>query len=131
MLDAVVGPSHQRSRLNSHRGYPTLPSSRVVALIDTGAEGSLVDSKVIKALGLVASGSIPIGSATTGNSLIHASVYDVEIAIGSGADLRAFPLDVIEQPIGIRGHGLILGRDFLDQCDSFCYGPGGIFRLTY
>jgi hypothetical protein len=96
-------------------------------LIDTGASASAIDSQIIQALGIPASGSVRIHTPSTGLTPHTCSQYDVGIALslpGPQIWWLATSLAVAESDFSLQGIDGLLGRDVLSQCVVVFNGPG-------
>lgn len=106
------------------------------ALIDTGADITCIDPRIVALLGATASGSIspavpygtPAGEPT--------DTYQVDLTIlhptGKPEDnLHRPALKVAGVPIAHTGSDVLIGNDLLDECDFHRDGPRQMFHISY
>jgi hypothetical protein len=107
------------------------PPATGIALIDTGATRSCVDSKIISQLGVN-----PIGVITTGTAggPVQQSLFPARFRFpGEGLDLEfssVIGADLAGQNIAGRNIIVLVGRDVLSHCQLIYNGPGGFFTLA-
>jgi hypothetical protein len=105
------------------------------ALIDTGAEITCFDRKMIEELDLPFKGYF-LANAPALQERTFAEQYDVSLTIlrrSSNPDghLIISDLAVMELPLGMVGYQVLIGRDILDQCSFLYDGIERIFALKY
>lgn len=119
-------------------GTPIPPPVPAVALIDTGADVTVLDPALLAPLvaaGLRVSRAHLVNAPAAGG-LAPALEYRVGLTVApvagrprSGLALRTFP--VVERPLGPLGYQALLGRDVLDLVAFFYDGPGKRLTLGY
>jgi hypothetical protein len=112
---AVSGPRQEAMR-NAGLEIP-LPEM-VRALVDTGASCTCLDTKVIKNLGLVPTGTASILTPSTGDKPHTCNQFDVAVGIVMGSNqvhLSSLIIPVVESELDSHGFQALLGRDVLDQ----------------
>lgn len=135
VVDLEIGWSAGGVRTQRAALRPVPPSIHARGLIDSGAEASCVDSRLINALGLSLLSYKLVNLAAAGGITVGAE-YEVGVAIKhpSGDVRRDFivpDLTVIELPLRGLGLDVLLGRDVLGLCRFLYDGPKNRFRLTY
>lgn len=95
---------------------------RGVALIDTGADCSLVDERMCRRLHRVGG-----GPAMTSAGLIQTSLYECEIGIFG----RVFRTQVVGVPFEGSPFQVAIGRDVLRHGRLVYDGPSDTFSLTF
>jgi predicted aspartyl protease len=96
-------------------------SDNLAALVDTGADRTVIPSSLVEALGLVPLDELPF--AGLGGHLVHLRTYLVEIAI------RGFPPRELEVVAHHDEPYILLGRDLLNQQRILLDGPGMAFEI--
>jgi|SRR5208337_2536095 len=135
ILLTLAGPDLLALR---QKGAPLPQPVAARAVIDTGADVTCLDSKLI--VPLIASG-LPPGKFLLTNlpatgGLRPSMEYSVGLTIvhpsgrtRSNLVLRNQP--VVEQALGSLGYDALIGRDVLDRCLLIYDGPGRRFSLAY
>jgi hypothetical protein len=102
------------------------------ALVDTGASCTCIVAGVLAPLGLVATGTVPISTPSTGTTPATCNQYDVSMAIIHPAlNLLFGAIPIVEcQPLAGPYHGL-LGRDLLRHCLLVYDGNAERFSLAF
>ncbi|MBX9628632.1 MAG: hypothetical protein K2X82_32845 [Gemmataceae bacterium] len=119
-------------------GSPIPPPVVAEALIDTGADVTVLDPAVLAPL--VASG-LPVRRTVFVNSPALGGVaplFEYEVGLTVAADpgvpksgLTIRTLLVVERQLGALGYQALVGRDVLDQCVLVYDGPGRRAVLGY
>jgi predicted aspartyl protease len=129
-IEVEVLPDPQRMTALVESGATVTGIVAPVALLDTGAEVSVVDSRIIRKLGLGATGACGVKLASPG--MVTADTFDLTIVAGMQ---RRRPARFTVEALGIdlSGHeiDLILGWDVLACCVLTCDGPQGKFSLRF
>lgn len=103
-----------------------VPSISIRALIDTGASGTLVQTSVIKRLGLEWIGTVLLTTPSTTKPLERYE-YRVRVVL---SDAIAFETDVVEAPLAGQKVQCLIGRDILDYVVFTYDGPNSRFSIT-
>jgi len=112
---------------------PVPPPQVVSALIDTGASCTVVDSAVIKALGIVATGQILIHTPSTGSASHPCGQYDVALAVLMPRQVHfvAATIPVIESDLSQQGIQALIGRDVLANAVLWYNGQDKTLSLAF
>jgi len=115
------------------RSVPSPVSAR--AVLDSGAEITCVDQKIIQSLGLPWGGATLINLPAHGGLTISAQ-HDVSLIIvhpssNAAANLVIRNLAVLEVQLAALGYEALIGRDILANCRFLYDGPRQRFRLRY
>ena len=105
------------------------------ALIDTGAEVTCLDPRLIEELELPYEGPV-LANVPALEGVSFASQYAGSLTIlhPSGRQLDHFKLTdvpMLELPLHVFGYQMIIGRDVLKECMLFYNGVGQRFSLKY
>lgn len=110
------------------------------ALLDTGAQATLITEKVVKDVGLVSIGTgriIPVSG-----KVIETNKYRIRLDIPIGDEivlpsgqrrmepvLRGMELDVSQLPYQPQNHDILLGMDFINACHLTVHGGNYILSI--
>lgn len=135
LVDVRLGLSQTEiTRLSSANQVAPGPI-KVIALIDTGADATLIDPSVLQLMPLPISGfhftNVP---ALGGLGIAVERDADIVLPHPSqdvGKDLNLPGWTVYEQDIGHLGYQMLVDRDVLDRCDFHYLGRNGGFEIEY
>jgi hypothetical protein len=133
VLELFVGVSLPRSDALKKAGLPVPNPVKIRALIDTGASCTSIDPSVLKVLGVVSTGVIPIHTPSTVSGKPHlANQFDASLVLPHPLITRTFfAVPVIESALTHQGIQALLGRDILRFC-LFAYdGEAQTFCLAF
>ncbi len=125
VIPVQVGPileTHEAWR----RERGAVPSATILALLDTGASGTLVRTSVLERLGLEAAGPVFLNTPST-TEPEERSEYRIRLVLAKNI---VFETDVVEAPLGGQHVQCLIGRDILDVCRFVYDGPRRRFTLT-
>lgn len=131
---AINLPAAALHQLRAQR-QPLPPPVEVLALVDTGADVTVVDPDVVARL--VLSGLLPgqmlyVNAPALGPPVpVFEYIVSLSLPVGVARPLRFGSLVVVERSIGALGYQALLGRDVLASCGFFYDGPGQRFTLAY
>lgn len=103
-----------------------VPSILIRALVDTGASGTLVQTSVIKRLGLEWIGTVLLTTPSTTKPLERYE-YRVRVVLSESI---AFETDVVEAPLVGQKVQCLIGRDILEYVVFTYDGPNSRFSIT-
>ena len=131
-IDLAVAVSGSWQRQLSAQGAVVPSPLTVRALIDTGADLSVVHPHVLQQLGVQPTGSIRIRRPGTGAGFRAASLSRVQLSIGGpsrGARWISTRVAGVapSTPIVLA----LIGRDVLEHCTLFYNGPRGELTLSW
>jgi hypothetical protein len=100
------------------------------AVIDTGAQRSVIDERIAKRVGLYPCGELPFCTPSSGNNQVMFPIY--EMVFGLYEHRRNYWLaETFFLAAGppMPGVGMLLGMDILSHCSLFVDGPSKRFTL--
>jgi hypothetical protein len=136
-VEIVVGVSraHFRSLRSQLRPIPPSAFQTVTlqALMDSGAECTLLDSSAVRGLGLPFVSPVPVSLGASG--LSFGSQVRGSLTIPNPND-PAQPLEIpdcllVEYDLSVTPYEAVIGRDVLARYILTLDGPAGTFRLRY
>jgi hypothetical protein len=136
LIRVEVGVSDANRRRLRTAKSPIPQSLTLTALIDTGAEITCIDTRIVRRLALQPGGSYaPINAPGLGG-LTFPDSYDIGLTIlhpsGNSTDnLIVADLEVADVSLGVFRIDILLGRDVLALCDFNYLGRAGTFVLSY
>ncbi len=133
VCDVLFRPTQPRIEALRSAGQPIPSFGRYRALVDTGASCTCIDPSVAVDLGLDATGSTPMNTASTGASPVNAQQYDITLVIDhpDGFPLFLPTIPVAEMELSMLGIEALIGRDVLDECLLIYDGKSQTFTLGY
>lgn len=124
IVEALVGPSHQRTMALLALKQPVPPPVRVRLLVDTGATSTSISQGLLVSLNLVTTGTVQLHTASSAGIPLECEQYDVSLvfpdALPGGWGFATVPI-VECLPLDGPIDGL-LGRDLLDR-SILTYNP--------
>jgi hypothetical protein len=133
VVDVSVSPSIPRQQELYRTGMSVPRPVGARALIDTGAALSCIDPSIAALLGLVATGTANLHTASTQGVTHLCSVYDVclTIPVASGTPFRIITLPAVEAVLSPQGIDMLIGRDVLEHATMFYDGPNGRVTISF
>lgn len=119
-------------------GRPVLPPLELDALIDTGADASLIDHGLLTPFvreGMELNAVVPVNAPGLGGfSWYPQFVAGLRVKHPTGPrslDLVLPAAELVERPFGTTTFQVLIGRDILARCRFVYDGPANTFSLTY
>ena len=133
LLRIHIGPSRERLAALKDAGKRAPPLVSAWALIDTGAERTVIDLPIVAKLGLVPTGTISMHTPSTGSTPHETYLYDVGIHFYDDADnyLVNRPLAVTGVDLSNCGCEVLIGIDLLSKCLLVFDGRANTFALAF
>lgn len=132
IIDVQFGTSHLQGERLLKRGMTIPEPVTVAAMIDTGAQASSLDLRVIDRLGLAFVRQVLLVTNTTDLAGQPRDQYSALATIGVGQDEPlAKTVLVIKADFAARGFLALIGRDLLQYCVFTYHGPGERFTLAF
>ncbi len=133
IVEVEVGWSNAEIRAARRAGRPIPAPIQCLALIDTGADGSCLDSSLIRQLGL-SYGGISMVNVPTLGGIVFSPSHDANLIVrhpsgNSALDLVLADVLILDLDLGMLNCQALLGRDLLASCRFLYDGPRGRFKL--
>ncbi len=103
----------------------TIPSKKVLALIDTGASGSCINDKIASELGLI---SRDVATVNTPSGSCQQSVYDLGFSM-IGLSNSILPIRALGANLEAQPYHALIGRDILSVCTLIYNGWDNSYQL--
>jgi hypothetical protein len=138
LVDVLIGLAAPDVLLLRRSGRPIPQPVAARALLDSGADASCVEPALLAPLlaaGLALNRLVIANMPATGGMNL-AGEYNTSLTVvhpsgNARANLVVRNHPLVEQPLGVLGYQVLLGRDFLDRCALFLDGPSRAFTLAY
>lgn len=133
LLDFICAVSKPRADALIKAGLPVPQAVTVKGLVDTGASITGLDPAILKALGVVSTGTIPVHTPSTKLGVPHvANQFDVSSILVHPMVTRTWmALPVIESELAHQGIQALIGRDILSFCLMTYDGQAASFSLGF
>ena len=133
VLECFIGVSAARAEALKKAAQPVPPPIHIRGLVDTGASCTSVDPSILKTLGVVSTGTVPVHTPSTKCGHPHvANQFDVCFVLNHPMIARNFTaLPVIESDLEHQGIHALIGRDILSFCLLTYDGQAGMFCLGF
>jgi hypothetical protein len=119
-------------------GKPVLAPLALDALIDTGADASMIEYGLLTPFvqdGVELRAFVHVNAPGLGGLSLHPQfVVGFRVPHPSGvrtSDLSLPAVELIERPLGSSGFQVLIGRDILSRCVFEFDGPADTFTLSY
>ena len=103
----------------------SVPSKKVIALIDTGASGSCFHHQIARELGLVAHDEVPVG---TPAGITMQLIYDMCFSLPSLTN-TILPIVALGANLEQQPYKAFIGRDILKDCTLIYNGWDNSYQL--
>ncbi len=129
IISVVIKPPFSLTEQIKASGQP-IPTTRLRAIIDTGAQSSSVSHTELQSIGLFPR-NIKTLIGTAGQK--ECAFYDIglEIAFGKTAGEVSFELEVAGLDLDLFGVYVLIGRDILRHCKLIYNGASGEYELEF
>ncbi len=133
LVSFLCGVSKPRADTLRKARLPVPAPVSVSGLVDTGASISGIDPTILKSLGVVSTGTIPLHTPSTTLGCPHvANQFDVSIVFVHPLITRTWhAVPVIESELAHQGIQALIGRDILNFCLMTYDGQAGTFTLGF
>jgi hypothetical protein len=124
IVKLFLGPSVPRAEALAAAGRPPVYPIEVASLVDTGASTTCIDKSVAEQLGLIVTAYLDLKTVSSGDVLIPAARYEVQILFPWGPPfLIASEIPVVATELAHLGVRALLSRDVLSRCVLIWNGP--------
>jgi hypothetical protein len=132
-LDFVCGISKPRAEALRKEGLAVPVPVSVKGLVDPGASITSIDPSILRILGVVSTGTIPLHTPSTKAGRPHvASQFDISFSLDHAMATRTWPaLPVIESELLHQGIQTLIGRDILKSCLMAYDGEAETFAIGF
>lgn len=133
LLEFICSVSKPRAEALIKAGLPVPNPVTVRGLIDTGASITGIDPAVLKSLGAVSTGTVPLHTPSTKSAAPHiANQFDVSIHFVHPMITRTWhAVPVVESELAHQGIQALIGRDILAFCLMTYDGQAGTFCIGF
>lgn len=132
LVSVIIGWSYSRV-LELRRAHRPVPAPvEATALIDTGAEVTCLNRRLIEELDLP-DGGIVAANTPALQGMTFAFTHDASLSIlhPAGDHLMVRNLTVLDLDLDLLGYQAVLGRDVLSRCKFLFDGIGQSYTLKY
>lgn len=119
----IVPPVPVLKKIKDEGG--TIPSKKVIALIDTGASNSCINNRIASELGLIARDVIDVKT-PSGSS--KQPIYDLGFALPSLVQ-NILPVTALGADLELQPYDALIGRDILKLCTLIYNGWDNSYQL--
>jgi hypothetical protein len=131
LVKVLVRPGVEQVRELQAAGRPVPWPEQVLAYLDTGASGTMMEGGILRRMGLQPQESALVSVLGRDDPSTHA-IYEVEVSLAdSSVPKRWLPLIVLGGPVFPTGAGAALGRDFLGHVTLTYDGPRRAAELRW
>lgn len=132
LIDVQIHVSEPRAHALTANNQVIPPAVSARLLIDTGASNTCIDPRLIAALGIAPTGSVPMHTPTTAGTPVHCDQYDIKLIIPHPVLSRVFgAVPVLASDFSAQGMQGLLGRDILAHCVFIANGEIGFYTLSF
>jgi hypothetical protein len=131
IVNLQIGVSVPRRKALEAAGRTAPPSITVGGLINVGASSTVIDRKILRQLGINATGQVTFRSMAQGTVPEKSPQYDVSIAVGGFPQLLTEEMAVLEGGFSLPSYQAIIGRDLLRLCRVTYDGPNRTLTVLY
>ena len=128
LVQLVVGVSGAAANALTAARKPVPPVQKIVAMVDTGATASCIQTGIAAKLGLNPIRTITMQTASHAN--VQAPVYSVRFGI-LASKVLIDPVSVCEMPLNTQNLGGLIGRDILSNAVFVYTGFNNMFSLSF
>lgn len=132
LVDIQVGVTAFRAAVLAALGQAIPAPVTIRALVDTGASGTCLDTRVIQQLNLSPTGFVHVLTPSTGTIPHSTNTCDVNLTLLHPSLSTTFgPVPAIECNFQGQGFQALIGRDTLAHCLFVYDGKSGLFMLAF
>jgi predicted aspartyl protease len=128
-LEVAVGPSREFIKAVTPLGRQIALPRPVTAIIDTGAQSTVLKPELVARLELRPVGAIPISTPSTGSTPLVCDRYHVNLYFAK--DFVVENVFAVEAPMGGVHYDCLIGRDVLRSAVLVYDGRANKFTLTF
>jgi hypothetical protein len=128
MMDVVLRPTQALIDVLQAAGQNLPVPVQAVAMVDTGATGTVITPTIAQKLGLQPVGVVQMGTPST-TQAITANQYNIDMILPQGVTLAS--VMAIEAPLGGQHIQCLIGRDVLRHGVLIYIGYANQFTLSF
>ncbi len=126
-----IGPSRELIAVSIALGRPTVSPHTVEALIDTGAETTVINPKTVRRLCTGPVGAVRINTPSAVDPLLCTAINRYHINVYFSESFAVENIFAIEAPMSGLPYQCLIGRDILRRASFLYNGNADEFVLTF
>lgn len=128
IVEVVIGPGRAFVEELSAKGQPVPAPVRAIAMIDTGASGTVISPTIVQSLGLQPVGVAQMSTPST-HQPVQASIFNINLDFPHGVTIN--DAAAIEAPLSGQHIQCLVGRDILQHGVLVYVGYINQFTLSF
>lgn len=129
IAEVLIAPPHQLVQVLKAKGQPVPQPVKAVAMIDTGASGTVITPAIASALGIQPVGVTNMSTPST-TTPVQSRVFNVDLTFLTNS-VNLTGIVAIEAPLGGQHIQCLIGRDILQNAVLVYIGYINQFTLSF